>query len=83
MCIRDRYIYGVSGVREAYLTGRGRVIMRAKAEIETGQTHDKVVITEGTFRKNGSFLSSAKCRISTGVFVGYAEHPLQAQMPAR
>ena len=26
-------------VREAYLTGRGRVIMRAKAEIETGQTH--------------------------------------------
>ena len=40
------YIYGVSGVREAYLTGRGRVIMRAKAEIESGQTHDKIVITE-------------------------------------
>ena len=38
------YIYGVSGVREAYLTGRGRVIMRAKAEIETGQTHDKIVM---------------------------------------
>ena len=31
------YIYGVSGVREAYLTGRGRVIMRAKAEIESGE----------------------------------------------
>jgi len=28
-------------------------------------------------------LLSAKCRISTGVFVGLAEHPLQAQMPAR
>ena len=40
------YIYGMSGVREAYLTGRGRVIMRAKAEIETGQTHDKIVVTE-------------------------------------
>lgn len=35
------YIYGMSGVREAYLTGRGRVIMRARAEIETGSTHDK------------------------------------------
>ncbi len=40
------YIYGTSGVREAYLTGRGRVIMRARAEIETGHAHDKIVITE-------------------------------------
>ncbi len=40
------YIYGMSGVREAYLTGRGRVVMRAKAEIETGESHDKIVITE-------------------------------------
>ena len=40
------YIYGMSGVREAYLTGRGRVIIRAKAEIETGQNHDKIVVTE-------------------------------------
>ena len=40
------YIYGMSGVREAYLTGRGRVVMRAKAEIETGATHDKIVVTE-------------------------------------
>ena len=46
------YIYGVSGVREAYLTGRGRVIMRAKAEIETGQTHDKIVITEIPYNVN-------------------------------
>ena len=36
----------MSGVREAYLTGRGRVVMRAKAEIETGESHDKIVITE-------------------------------------
>ena len=46
------FIYGVSGVREAYLTGRGRVIMRAKAEIESGQTHDKVVITEIPYNVN-------------------------------
>ena len=46
------YIYGVSGVREAYLTGRGRVVMRAKAEIESGQTHDKIVITEIPYNVN-------------------------------
>ena len=40
------YIYGMSGVREAYMTGRGRVVMRAKAEIETSSTHDKIVVTE-------------------------------------
>lgn len=40
------YIYGMSGVREAYQTGRGRVIIRAKAEIETGETHDKIIVTE-------------------------------------
>ena len=40
------YIYGMAGVREAYETGRGRVIMRAKAEIETGQNHDKIVVSE-------------------------------------
>ncbi|QIU95958.1 DNA gyrase subunit A [Bacteroides faecium] len=46
------YIYGVSGVREAYLTGRGRVVMRAKAEIETGQMHDKIVVTEIPYNVN-------------------------------
>ena len=46
------FIYGVSGVREAYLTGRGRVIMRAKAEIESGQTHDKIVITKIPYNVN-------------------------------
>ena len=46
------YIYGVTGVREAYLTGRGRVVMRAKAEIETGQTHDKIVVTEIPYNVN-------------------------------
>ena len=46
------YIYGVSGVREAYLAGRGRVVMRARAEIESGQAHDKIVITEIPYNVN-------------------------------
>lgn len=40
------YIYGIQGVKDAYDTGRGRIVMRAKAEIETGDTHDKIVVTE-------------------------------------
>ncbi len=40
------YIYGISGVRDAYETGRGRIVMRAKAEIESHPTHDKIVVTE-------------------------------------
>ncbi len=40
------YIYGIQGVRDAYDTGRGRIIMRAKAEIESGDSHDKIVVTE-------------------------------------
>ncbi len=40
------YIYGIQGVRDAYATGRGRIVMRAKAEIESGESHDKIVVTE-------------------------------------
>ena len=40
------YIYGLQGVRDAYETGRGRIVMRAKAEIESGDTHDKIVVNE-------------------------------------
>lgn len=40
------YIYGLQGVKDAYETGRGRIVMRAKAEIESGETHDKIVVTE-------------------------------------
>lgn len=40
------FIYGMSGVRDAYATGRGRIVMRARAEIETDATHDKIVVTE-------------------------------------
>ena len=40
------YIYGLQGVKDAYETGRGRIVMRAKAEIESGETHDKIGVTE-------------------------------------
>ncbi len=40
------FIYGYQGVRDAYETGRGRVVMRGRAEIETEGNHEKIVITE-------------------------------------
>ncbi len=40
------YIMGLQGIQEAYETGRGRVIMRAKADIEAHDLHDKIVVTE-------------------------------------
>ncbi len=40
------YIYGIQGVKDAYETGRGRIVIRAKAEIESGDSHDKIVVTE-------------------------------------
>ena len=39
-------IYGIQGVKDAYETGRGRIVVRATAEIECGDSHDKIVITE-------------------------------------
>ena len=46
------YIYGINGVRDAYETGRGRVVMRAKAEIESHPTHDKIVVNEIPYNVN-------------------------------
>ncbi|MBR4389045.1 MAG: DNA gyrase subunit A, partial [Prevotella sp.] len=40
------FIYGIQGVKDAYETGRGRIVMRAKAEIESHESHDKIVVTE-------------------------------------
>lgn len=46
------YIYGISGVKDAFLTGRGRVIMRAKTEIESHTNHDKIVVNEIPYNVN-------------------------------
>ncbi len=40
------YIYGYAGVKEAFETGRGRVIMRGKAEIENENGREKIIISE-------------------------------------
>ncbi|BBD45643.1 DNA gyrase, A subunit [Petrimonas sp. IBARAKI] len=40
------YIYGYKGVIDAFETGRGRIVMRGKAEIESGKNHDKIIISE-------------------------------------
>jgi DNA gyrase subunit A len=46
-------IYGVSGVQEAFLTGRGRIVMRAKAEIVTSKTgKDQIIVTEVPYMVN-------------------------------
>lgn len=39
-------IYGYAGVKDAFETGRGRIILRGKAEIETENNHEKIIISE-------------------------------------
>lgn len=39
-------IYGYAGVKDAFETGRGRIILRGKAEIESAQAHEKIIISE-------------------------------------
>ena len=46
------YIYGLEGVKQAYETGRGRIVLRAKAEIEPGEAHDKIIVNEIPFGVN-------------------------------
>ena len=45
-------IYGYEGVREALLTGRGRIVMRAKAEIEENNGREQIVVTEIPYQIN-------------------------------
>ena len=52
------YIYGMQGVKDAYETGRGRIVLRSKAEIEIGDTHDKIVVTEIPYGVNKAELIS-------------------------
>ena len=49
-------IYGYAGVREAYETGRGRIIVRAKAEVESENDRDVIVVTEIPYCVNKSEL---------------------------
>ena len=45
-------IYGYEGVRDALLTGRGRIVMRAKAEIEESGGREQIVVTEIPYQVN-------------------------------
>jgi len=50
-------IYGHSGVQEAFLTGRGRIVMRAKAEIVTSSTgKDQIIVTEIPYMVNKALM---------------------------
>lgn len=50
-------IYGIDGIREAFETGRGRVVLRGKAEVQTNKNgRDFIVITEIPYQVNQSSL---------------------------
>lgn len=51
-------IYGYNGVKEAFETGRGRIVIRAKAEIETEANHDNIIVTEIPYNVNKALLIS-------------------------
>ncbi len=53
-------IYGVEGIREALETGRGRVVLRAKAEIETyGHDRERIIVSEIPYQVNKSTMIKA------------------------
>ena len=49
-------IYGYSGVQEAFETGRGRIVMRAKAEIETNKDRETIIVTEIPYLVNKAMM---------------------------
>ncbi|MBX3148453.1 MAG: DNA gyrase subunit A [Gemmatimonadales bacterium] len=53
------YIYGVQGIREAYETGRGKVVMRARAQIEEKESSGRtaIVVTELPYQVNKATLA--------------------------
>ncbi len=58
-------IYGYAGVKEAYETGRGRIVVRAKAEIEVKDEHDVIVVTEIPYNVNKSELIKSIAELVT------------------
>ncbi|MBD5250857.1 MAG: DNA gyrase subunit A [Bacteroides sp.] len=45
-------IYGYQGVKDAYETGRGRIVIRAKADIEVEDNHENIIVTEIPYNVN-------------------------------
>ncbi|MCM1292754.1 MAG: DNA gyrase subunit A [Bacteroides sp.] len=51
-------IYGYNGVKEAFETGRGRIVIRAKAEIVTEANHENIIVSEIPYNVNKALLIS-------------------------
>ncbi|MCM1439398.1 MAG: DNA gyrase subunit A [Roseburia sp.] len=51
-------IYGYNGVRDSFMTGRGRIIIRARAEIESEANHENIIVTEIPYNVNKALLIS-------------------------
>ncbi len=59
-------IYGYSGVKDAFETGRGRIVIRSKTEIESnGSGHDKIIVTEIPYNVNKSELIKSIANLVT------------------
>ena len=56
-------IYGYQGVKDAFETGRGRIVVRAKAEIESEGTHERIVVNEIPYNVNKRELIEAIARL--------------------
>lgn len=50
-------IYGINGIKEAYLTGKGRIMVRARAEVE--EEKHRIIITEIPYGVNKALLCQA------------------------
>ena len=49
-------IYGYEGAREAFETGRGRIVIRSRAEIEQHNNHERIIVTEVPYQVNKSLM---------------------------
>ena len=49
-------IYGYAGVKEAFETGRGRIVIRSRCEIEEHNNHERIIVTEIPYQGNKSEL---------------------------
>jgi DNA gyrase subunit A len=61
------YIYGRAGIKEAYENGRGRVVMRARAQIEEKESSNRsqIVVTEIPYQVNKENLVKAIAELAT------------------
>src|SRR5471030_1874214 len=49
-------IYGFEGAKEAFETGRGRIVIRSRAEIEIHNNHERIIVTEVPYQINKALM---------------------------